>query len=1030
MSKKSYTEILLLASDILMNHSAIQGPTSIDIPRKEMLLKLLELLEFYPLLRVSAQTSILALAMTSSSLEDDFEAEPDKLIQQRIKDVQGGVYQVLIDGIMSNESHVSLACIEALTYLPSLELVHDFGVNVWIARSDQDEKLSGEADRLWEQFYGKSSLDISESIAIRQHILHDNETVRLNAGKALCVCLSAHEKFIPSNLDSIYETYNSLIADSGPELDEYGLPVLDSKPDDSHQRAGIAGALRSCVSLITTKAQTVAFFEFCITNKALGDESEPVRSILLEAGLDLLKKSGDSIRELLDLFDTYLEAKSNGLDDHIREAVVILLGTLAAQLESTDERIPIVIASLIDSLKTPSESVQHAVSLCLPALVKITKNIADRWFVRLMDQLFNAPKYGDRRGAAYGLAGVVKGCGYGSLKNYSIMIQLKVALEDKKNIPRREGALFAFEMLSLSLGRVFEPCVIEILPLLLVSFGDAHAEVRDATRETCRVIMSSLSGYCVTLLLPSLLDGLQDRQWRTQTSSIEVIASMSSLAPAQLSDSLPILVPKICSALSDSHQKVQNHAKEALFSFGKVIKNPEIAAQVPILIAALVDPNTNTLVALAALLETTFVHYIDTASLAILVPIIHRGMIERSAEIKRKSARIFGNMASLTESRDLTPYMGILLPCLKQVLIDPVPDTRTTAAKAFGTLVSKMGEKSFPDLIDEFMDILASDISNVDRSGAAQAVSEILFGIGMRKLDEVLPAVLERTYSTQPFVREGFIILLSYLPVTFGEDFVPYIPKIIPTILEGLADTFETVREAALKVGQVIIQNYTKLSVEILLPHLESGLFNENWRIRLSSIKLMSGLLFKICGISSVVQDESAETDEGEATETQRMALRNALGDEWYDKVLSSIFIIKGDSASLVRDHAQHVWRSIVSNTPRTLKEILPVLTELLLSALASVSAEKQAIATRTLDDLCQKLGDSIVTDVVPLLEKGMYSSDDRIRQGSCVGMTQIISSCGRTSELFLMRCVPLVKAALVDINPDVRGSAAMVNIF
>jgi hypothetical protein len=51
----------------------------------------------------------------------------------------------------------------------------------------------------------------------------------------------------------------------------------------------------------------------------------------------------------------------------------------------------------------------------------------------------------------------VKGRGISSLKEFSIMSTLKDAIEDKKKNNRREGALFAFEALSFSLGRLFEP---------------------------------------------------------------------------------------------------------------------------------------------------------------------------------------------------------------------------------------------------------------------------------------------------------------------------------------------------------------------------------------------------------------------------------------------------------------------------------------------------------------------------------------------------------------------------------------------
>lgn len=50
---------------------------------------------------------------------------------------------------------------------------------------------------------------------------------------------------------------------------------------------------------------------------------------------------------------------------------------------------------------------------------------------RLLDQLMKSEKYGERRGAAFGLAGFVKGFGISCLKKYGIATALREGLADR-----------------------------------------------------------------------------------------------------------------------------------------------------------------------------------------------------------------------------------------------------------------------------------------------------------------------------------------------------------------------------------------------------------------------------------------------------------------------------------------------------------------------------------------------------------------------------------------------------------------------
>jgi hypothetical protein len=92
---------------------------------------------------------------------------------------------------------------------------------------------------------------------------------------------------------------------------------------------------------------------------------------------------------------------------------------------------------------------------------------------------------------------------------------------------------------------------------------------------------------------------------------------------------------------------------------GSVIRNPEVAVLVPKLLAAIADPNLHTKGTLDTLLDTVFINTVDAASLALIVPVVNRGLRERAGDTKKKAARIVGNMCALIND----PKVRHALPC-------------------------------------------------------------------------------------------------------------------------------------------------------------------------------------------------------------------------------------------------------------------------------------------------------------------------------------------------------------------------------
>ncbi|GFU29456.1 eIF-2-alpha kinase activator GCN1 [Nephila pilipes] len=942
--------------------------------------------------------------------------------------------KTLLSALLLGEDKARLASLLGLksleTVLPHPDAEYENGMQVvqriFVACFDPVEENRAIAEELWKNLMFSKSPELC--FLVLEDVIHKEASIRQAATDSLTSLFNDFPENTAEIINKFLEIYKEKLYLPPPALDSLHRVLSESPPDMWEARSGIALALGKMAPFLNTE-QVISLMSFFVS-EGLGDRHATVRKHMVDAAVAITDVHGkESLSELLPVFDNFLDkAPDNSSCDAVRQSIVILMGTLARHLDKDDPRVKPIIIKLIEALSTPSQQVQEAVANCLPPLVPSIKDEAPNLVNTLLNLLLESNNYGERKGAAYGLAGLVKGLGILSLKQLNIMNTLTTAIQNKKHYKHREGALFAFEMLCNMLGRLFEPYVVNFLPHLLNCFGDGNQYVREATEDTAKAVMSRLSAHGVKLVLPSLINALDEDSWRTKTGSIELLGAMAFCAPKQLSSCLPSIVPKLIEVSSDSHISVQNAGAQALKQIGSVIRNPEIQAIVPTLLEALQDPSKKTSTCLAVLLDTQFVHFIDAPSLALIMPVVQRAFQDRSTETRKMAAQIIGNMYSLTDQKDLSPYLPNIIPGLKQSLLDPVPEVRSVSARALGAMVKGMGENSFDDLLPWLMQTLTAECSSVDRSGAAQGLSEVIGGLGVEKLKSFMPEIISTAerMDIAPHVKDGYIMMFIYLPMVFKKEFTQYIGEIITPILKALADENEYVRDTALRAGQRIVNMYADTAITLLLPELERGLFDENWRIRYSSVQLLGDLLYKISGVSGKMTTETADEDDNFGTDQSHKAILGSLGEERRNRVLAGLYMGRSDVALMVRQAALHVWKVVVTNTPRTLREILPTLFSLLLGCLASNSYDKRQVAARTLGDLVRKLGERVLPEIIPILEKGLDSDRPDQRQGVCIGLSEIMTSTSRDMVLsFVDSLVPTVRRALSDPLPEVRLAAA-----
>lgn len=928
--------------------------------------------------------------------------------------------EVLLRGCTVPETTVRSCALQAIDNDFDLE-EGEFFAEIWLACHESDDDNLALASAIWSE---NGLCTTKESVTKILPYLHaDGLVIRQAAASALAAYLHHHPDHFAETLGRLKATYIEQAKPRVPDRDAYGMLRQTETRDPWESRQGIAFAFQALNPLFSP-ADLVAFVQFLLSGCALADRDGRVRDAMVKAASTLISQRGQSeVENLMKILETHLEAPDDGVQDYdlVNEATIIMYGALARHLKAGDIRISKVVFRLLRTLETPSETVQYAIAGCLPPLVRTSRSEASDYVQFLLGELFHSKKFANRRGAAYGLAGIVQGCGLSSLREYRILSSLRVATEEKKDPNQRQGAYLAFELLSSILGPVFEPYVIQIVPQLLLGFGDNSPDVREACLDASKTCFRTLSSYGVKETLPTLLSGLNEEAWRSKKGACDSLGAMAYLDPQQLAASLPVIIPPLTNVLTDSHKEVRGAANRSLQRFGDVISNPEIKSLVGILLKALSDPTKHTEEALDALLRVNFIHYLDAPSLALVVRILERGLGDRS-QTKRKASQVIGSLAHLSERKDILPHLPILVSGLRVAVVDPVPSTRATASKALGSLVEKLGEDALPDLVPSLMATLKTDTGAGDRLGSAQALSEVLAGLGITRLEETLPSILQNVSSAKESVREGFMSLFIFLPACFGNSFANYLSRIIPPILAGLADDLESIRETSLRAGRLLVKNFATKAIDLLLPELQRGLADDSHRIRLSSVELVGDLLFNLTGITTKLDPDEFEDTAASAGQS----LLDVLGEDKRNHILSALYISRCDTSGLVRTAAINVWKALVA-TPRTLRDITPTLTQAIIRRLASSNMEQKIIASNALGELIRKAGDGVLASLLPTLEEGLETSVDiDAKQGICIALRELISSASEeTLEDFEPKIISIIRTALVDGNSEVREAAA-----
>jgi len=167
-------------------------------------------------------------------------------------------------------------------------------------------------------------------------------------------------------------------------------------------------------------------------------------------------------------------------------------------------------------------------------------------------------------------------------------------------------------------------------------------------------------------LLPYLFPQLAvEKKWQIRELALQCITKFAETAPRQLGDSLPEVVPEVTACMWDTKKQVKTAATNAMKAALGVVGNKDIDHMTDRILVAITKPKEVPEI-MHQMAGVTFVQSVESAALAMVVPLLLRGLREKQTATKRQSAVIINNMSKLVDNPiEAAPFLPLLLPALE-----------------------------------------------------------------------------------------------------------------------------------------------------------------------------------------------------------------------------------------------------------------------------------------------------------------------------------------------------------------------------
>ena len=297
---------------------------------------------------------------------------------------------------------------------------------------------------------------------------------------------------------------------------------------------------------------------------------------------------------------------------------------------------------------------------------------------------------GDKK-AAVELTNLVKIEGPFALRNLGIEDVIKKGLGDKKNAAGREGAcMLVMTLFDEGVGHEVEPFIMNgVFETIVEAMGDKEKIVRQRAEDALLLVVRNMSTWAGPQVIRVLLHQMRTAgKWQVKTGCVRLLEELVQTCPDMVARMMTEIIPVMAEVIWDTKSDVQKASRASLEKLCALVSNKDIERFIPALIQSLIHPVEEVPKTIQLLSATTFVQEVDSPTLALMTPLLSRGLTERPTATKRKVAVIIDNMSKLVDNeRTVRPFLPKLLPGLIKIETTVSdPEARSVVQRAINTL--------------------------------------------------------------------------------------------------------------------------------------------------------------------------------------------------------------------------------------------------------------------------------------------------------------------------------------------------------